>query len=129
VPSFDADEAPRRSTSSLGPMRAQFPRLDTNSVQVAIGVVLLFALVSWKYNPRVAAIFIGGALIGNFAEFYLFRLLICLGGRRKPTRTEIILGALALVGGATFVYFGLSILLLMFIGLWFLLDALVLKFA
>ncbi len=89
---------------------------------------MLFAIVSWRYSARVAGVVIGGAVIGYFVEFHLFRVLICLGGRRKPTRLEILLGTLGVIGGAAFVYCGLSVLLLMFIAMWFIIDAVALRF-
>jgi hypothetical protein len=92
-------------------------------------IAVLFAIASWRYGARVASIFIGGAFIGYFVEFHLFRALICVGGRRRPTRVEILLGTLGAIGGAVFVYCGLSVLLLMFIGVWFLIDAVALRFA
>jgi len=110
-------------------MFAQLARFNTSSNRIAAGVALLFAIAAWKYNVRVAALVTGGLLIGYFVEFHLFRVLICLGGRRKPTRIEIILGTLGLIGGIAFVYFGFATLLLMIIACMFIIDAVALRFA
>ena len=110
-------------------MFTQFASLNTRSNRIAICVALLFAIVFRRHSARVAALFIGGASIGYFMEFHLFRVLICLGGRRRPTRVEIFLGALGLIGSVALVYCGFATLLLMFIAISFIIDALVLRFA
>jgi biotin transporter BioY len=103
-------------------------RFNTSAARVAVWVAILFAAVTWKHDARTAALVVCGGFVGYCIEFYLFRLLVGLGVGRKPTRAQLALAALGLIGGAVFVYFGLSILLLLFISIWFILDAAVLKF-
>ena len=110
-------------------MHYSLARFNTSNTRVALWVVILFALMTWKSGTRAAALVVGGGFVGYFIEFHLFRVLVGIGARRKPTRSQLVLAALGLIGGAVLVYCNFSILLLCFISFWFILDALVLRFA
>jgi hypothetical protein len=103
--------------------------LNTRANRIALYIAVFFAIVSWRYGARVAGIVIGGGFIGYLIEFHLFRALIRFGGRRRPKGVEILLGTLGAIGGAAFVYYGLSVFLLGFIAMWFIVDAVALRFA
>lgn len=102
---------------------------SAQSLRVAAGVVLLFALIVWKRGFSIAGIVILCFLAAYATEFYVFRCVSTLLRRQGPPSTSIL--ALALLGlsaDLALIYFGFGVVLGMALGFFLLIDGLVLRF-
>jgi hypothetical protein len=89
---------------------------------------VLFVLIAYQHNIRVASLFLGSGYVAFIAEFYLVRSIFAVLRGRKATRHDIALSVVAVIGVATLLYFGWWIPLAMMFAAWFICDAVILRF-
>jgi hypothetical protein len=96
----------------------------------AIGAATaLFVLIAWQVDFVVASTILAAGICGYLLEFYTLRVAIAMMRRRKPDVLSIGYGATGILGSVALVYFGFALVLALGFGLWFVLDAVILRFA
>lgn len=98
------------------------------SLRIAAGIALLFTLIAWKRGISVAAIVIACFAAGYATEFYLFRCVLAVLRRKAMPIGTIDIALSTIVVDAMLAYFGFGILLAMAVGMFLLMDGLVLRF-
>lgn len=101
---------------------------NAQSLRIAAGVALLFAAIAWKTGVSVAAIVILCFLAAYATEFYLFRCASALLRRQSLPPWTMALVPLGLAADVVLIYFGFGILFGMALGIFLLIDGLVLRF-
>ncbi|MBV6417521.1 MAG: hypothetical protein CMLOHMNK_02251 [Steroidobacteraceae bacterium] len=93
------------------------------------GLAAFFILVAWQADFVVASAVLAAGISGYLLQFYALRVAVALIRRRKPDALSIGYGAIGVFGSAALNYFGFALVLGLGFGLWFVLDAVVLRFA
>ena len=97
-------------------------------LRIAGGVALLFALIVWQRGLSLAAIVIACFLAAYATEFYLFRCASALLRRQSSPTWTMALALSALAADVALICFGFGIVLGMAIGIFLLIDGVVLRF-
>lgn len=101
---------------------------SAQSLRIAAGVVLLFALIAWKRGFSIAGIVILCFLAAYATEFHVFRCVSPLLRRQSPSTSTLALALLGLAADVALIYLGFGIVLCMALGFFLLIDGLVLRF-
>lgn len=112
----------RNTAVSLSSIRS------AQTLRIAAGVGLLFALIMWKRGLPVAATVILSFLAAYVTEFYSFRCVSALLRRQRLATWTIALGLSGLAVDIVLMYFGFGIVLGMALGMFLLIDGVVLRF-
>jgi hypothetical protein len=106
--------------------RQQFSRL--RGAQVAVGGVVLFALIAFSYSLEVAAVLCGAMLVAFGLQFHLLHSLLNFFRRSSASSSDLVLGATSVGGAVLLLSLGHALVLSLWFAIWFVLDAVVLRF-
>jgi hypothetical protein len=98
------------------------------ALQYLAGIAIIFVIVAFKASVEVAAWFVICGVIGYLNAFYVVRLLISLIGRKKSSRTGMVIAIGSIAVSAAIVYFGYGLVLSLTTACFVFIDAVVLRF-
>ena len=99
------------------------------SARALAASAVLFALVTWQVDFVVAIAVLAAGISGYLLQFYTLRVSIALMRRDLPDALSVGYAATGLLGSVALIYFGFALVLGLSLGLWFIVDAVVLRFA
>ena len=96
--------------------------------RTVIGLVCLFAAATWMANARIAAAVVASFVAGYLNEFYIVRSVISLARGARVEKTAAVLAMCGVAMSLAIVGVGFGMVLLLATGVYFVVDALILRF-
>ena len=97
-------------------------------LSVGTGLILLFALVTYRAGSIVAAAFLACGVLGYLNAFAVFRAALAVLTHRGLSKLTVALVAIAIAGSVLICYFGYWAPLAMSTGAFLVIDGLALRF-
>lgn len=105
-------------------IQAKWPIVARN----LFGLACLFGAATWMADVRIAAAVVASFIAGYMNEFHVVRSTIALLRGHEIRRVNAILAICGIVLSAVIVGWGFGLVLLLATGVYFVVDALVLRF-
>lgn len=93
-----------------------------------LGLVCLFAAATWMANARIAAAVVVSFVAGYLNEFYIVRSVISLARGVSVEKTAAVLAMCGVAMSLAIVGVGFGMVLLLATSVYFVVDALILRF-
>ncbi len=119
---------PGRSTRALGNEADVLTWLSRPSVKAGAGVVASTALAAWFYNVEVAVVTASAFVLAWFAWFHGTRAIVAIVKGGRPNVSTVIGGSIGIAGCVALGLTKFAPVLIIPLGMYFLIDALVLRF-
>jgi hypothetical protein len=86
-------------------------KLPPRYVRITTGLAVIFALIAWRSNVRIAVLTTGSFVAGYLLEFYLVRALAALVNGRALRAQQLCFAFVGIAGGGVIICSGVGMVL------------------